>query len=166
VVSSLWQVTKRINVPRLGWIVSGLGVLLVFGFGLGVYMVLASDWGNHPSSVYSSWFAGGLFTMGVSGGVCSLLVTWHAFAQREVAIENRLLRVRRWIEVLTGQPGRTVPLSRIRSVAFIVRSGGAKLLIDADEEWVFSIWFWSRTDAQALHDALDASGVKVTWSIP
>ena len=79
--------TIRANPPRLNWIAAGLGLLLVLTIALCAYMLVLSEWGTSPDPVYASWFFGGLFTLAFTGGGLLVLLTWHAFAQREVAID-------------------------------------------------------------------------------
>lgn len=110
-------------------------------------MVVASDWGTSPNPVRATWYLGGIVTIAFSGGLSLFLLLWHAYAQREVAIIEDRIHARRWIEVLTGKPGKSVSLGDVTSAAFFVAGAGAKLLIETpDERMLMSIWFWSMND--------------------
>jgi hypothetical protein len=154
----------RANPPRIGWIGGGLLLLLIGTLALACYMVVVSDFGASPDPVKASWYLGGIFTMAFSGGGFLLLFIWHLFAQREVALVGDRLQVRRWITALAGKPPETVRLGDITRVGFIVPGASAKLLIESsDKRELMSIWFWTRKDAHALREALQAAGVPTDW---
>lgn len=154
----------RANPPRIGWIGGGLLLLLIGTLALGCYMVLVSEFGASPDPVKASWYLGGIFTMAFSGGGSLLLLMWHLFAQREVALIGDQLQVRRWIAALAGGTPETVRLGDITRVGFIVPGTSAKLLIESSEERkLMSIWFWRRKDALALYEALERAGVPTDW---
>jgi hypothetical protein len=154
----------RANPPRIGWIGGGLLLLLIGTLVLGCYMVVVSEFGASPDPAKASWYLGGVFTMVFSGAGFLLLLIWHLFAQREVALVGDQLQIRRWIAALLGKPPETVRLGDITRVGFIVPGTSAKLLIESSEERkLMSIWFWTRKDALALHEALERAGVATDW---
>lgn len=99
--------------------------------------------------------------------VFTLLNVWHLWAQREVVLTSERLEIRRWLAVLTGRPGRAVNVADLQRVSFLVRGGGAKVeLATHKAPLLFSIWFWSLADARQMARRLEATGIKVDWSLP
>ncbi len=141
--------------------------VVIFVFALGTYMVVVSEFGASPDPIRATWFLGGIATVAFSGGIWILLLVWHAFANWEVTVSTDDLRLRRWTEAIAGKPGTILRIRDITKAAFVVKGGGAKLLLEAgDDRRLLSIWFWAMRDAVALREAFEETGVPTEWSLP
>jgi hypothetical protein len=145
-----------------------LAILGLGSIGLGIYMLVASDWGLSADPVRASWFLGGIVTIAVGAlGFGALLLGWHFYAQREVVAQDGQLLVRRWLSALLGRRRELYAITPQATLEFFVPGIGAKLRIKSpDWSSTFSIQFWSEADARALANWAEAAGAAVAWKLP
>lgn len=158
---------ERFNPPNASWWSVGWNVVGVFAVGLGVFMVVASEFGESADAARASWFLGGLVTIAVGAGLfLGVFNGWHLLAQREVTVHPEHMEIRRWLDLVRRRPGVVMPLQSLRGARLVVRAGGAKLDLESDAPLSFSIWFWALGEARRLADHLEARGIPVSWELP
>lgn len=121
-----------LNPPRFNSVVVGWSLFCLAGIAVGSVMVASSLSAGAGDAVRESWLVGGAVTISIAILSFLVVIGWHLYAQRTVEIGRQSLQVRRWSEVWRGQSGTLFDLRRVQAVAFVVRSGGAKL--DVQEE--------------------------------
>lgn len=148
------HVNARVNPPHLQTGPVAFAVICVLGIVLAVQKFAEFRIGTNP------WWAAVLLLILVAFGFAFIVGGW-LWIQREVAIADGTIVVRRWIEFLRGRPGRAIPIGPGTRI-FVTRENVRTLLIESNgvTEARLTLGYWEPRTTRELIDRLRASRVE------
>lgn len=105
------------------------------------------------------WWASVLLVVIVLASFAFIIGGW-LWIQREVAIGDGRIVVRRWIDVISGRPGRAIPLgAETRTSITLENVRSLRIERNGLTEAVLTLGYWEPHRIRELIDALRANGV-------
>lgn len=148
--------TTRLNAPH-----PQTGPLLFVGLCLAGSFIVIGGTATLPVGS-EPWLAGVLMQSIIVAGLLVIIGAW-LWIQREITVGPGAINVRRWIQVLRGQPGTSIEVRPGTEVA-ITLEGARSLVVRQGGEPVLSLplSFWDPIDERRLIDTLRETGIRLS----